>query len=366
VFRQAEPQDDRSLREILRATPLPGWVTLSYEREPCYFNGCAIEGDTHTVLASTPDGAPIGFFSRSVRTAWVKGRVMRLGYLGQLRLLPQWRGRSRAILRGFEVCRELLDDGHQETPYYLTSILSDNTRARRILTSGIKGMPTYLPLRGFLTLVAATAQPWARRRTSPPYVLSKATESDLEALASLLQTCGRGYTLHPHWDSQALRALQSVGWRPEHNLLLLKGDRPIACGAVWDQRCVRQWRVTAYASALAYTRPLASAALRLGGYPPLPPPGRRLNQGFLSHLAVVPGEEEALPMLVGALLRLARENGLTSVVLGLSEGHPWTPFLAGLRSLHYRSQLYLVHWPEGRGAAEDLTGQPIQPEVACL
>ena len=59
VFRDARSEDDPILRGILRATPLPGWVTLNYEREPNYFQGCAIEGNTRTVLASTPDGAPV-------------------------------------------------------------------------------------------------------------------------------------------------------------------------------------------------------------------------------------------------------------------------------------------------------------------
>lgn len=366
VFRDADRGDDPVLRKILRATPLPGWVTLNYEREPDYFQGCTIEGDVRTVLASTASGAPVGFFSRAVRTVWIGGRPTRLGYLGQLRLLPQWRGRSRAILRGFQVCRELLDDGHQETPYYLTSILSDNILARRILTSGIKGMPTYLALRGFMSLVAATRQPLARQKTAPPYVLRTATESDLDTLAGLLQTCGHRYTLHPCWNADSLRALQTVGWRPEDSLLLLKGGHPVACGAVWDQRSVRQWRVTAYTSALAYGRPLASAALGLAGYPRLPPPGQMLDQGFLSHLAIVPGEETALAILVAGLLRLANRNGLASLVLGLSEGHPWLSFLGGLRTLRYRSQLYLVHWPEGREAAEDVVKQPIQTEAACL
>jgi hypothetical protein len=366
VFRDAGPEDDPILRDILRATPLPGWVTLNYEREPNYFHGCPIEGDARTVLASIANGAPVGFFSRAVRTAWIARRRMRLGYLGQLRLLSQWRGRSRAILRGFQVCRELLDDGHQDTPYYLTSILSDNSLARRVLTSGIKGMPSYLPLRGFLTLVAATRQPFGRREAAPPYVLRPATGSDVDTLAGLLQTCGRRYALHPCWDADSLRALQPVGWRPENCLLLLKGGRPVACGAVWDQRSVRQWRVAAYTSALAFARPLASAALGLTGYPRLPRPGRMLDQGFLSHLAVIPGEEAALAMLIAGLLRLANQNGLASIVLGLSEGHPWLSFLGGLRTLRYRSQLYLVHWPEGRKAAQDLAGQPVQTEAACL
>jgi hypothetical protein len=157
-----------------------------------------------------------------------------------------------------------------------------------------------------------------------------------------------------------------VGWRAEDSLLLLKDGRPVGCGTVWDQRAVRQWRVDGYAGPLAPLRPLASAALGLAGYPPLPPPGRALEQGFLSHLAILPGEEAALPVLIGALLRLARERGLGSVALGLSDDHPWLPRLTGLRALRYHSQLYLVHWPPGRQAAQAVLGEPVQTEVACL
>ena len=256
-------------------------------------------------------------------------------------------------------------DGQQETPYYFTSILSDNILAQRILTSGIKGMPTYLPLCGFLTLVAATGQFFARRETAPPYELRTAGTSDIDTLADLLQCSGRHYALQPCWNADSLRVLQAVGWRPEHTLLLLKEGDPVACGTVWDQRTLRQRRVIAYTPALASMRPLVSTALRLAGYPPLPPPGRMLDLGFLSHLAVIPGEEATVPCLLAGLLRLARNNGLASVVLGLSEAHPWLALLNGLRTLRYRSQLYLVHWPEGRKAAEEVVGQPVQTEVAA-
>jgi len=366
IFRDAVPADDPILREILRATPLPGWATLGYEREPNYFQGCLIEGDTRIILASTADGNPVGFFTRAVRTVWIAGRPVRLGYLGQLRLLAHWRGRSRIILRGFQLCRQLLADGRQQTPYYLTSILSDNSLAHRILTSGIKGMPTYLPLGSFITLLASTHQPLARRLSALPYTLRSATEADIDTIAALLQSYGSQYALHPYWDADNLRALRSVGWRAENSILLLKNDQPVACASVWDQRAVRQQRIIAYSPTLHYTRPAISAALRFAGFPHLPPPGELLNQGFLSHMAITPGEEMALPTLVAGLLRLAKERGLSSVVMGLSEKHPWFSFLTKLRALRYRSQLYLVHWPEGQAAAKALLGQPMQTEVACL
>ena len=366
VFREAGVDDDGVLREILRATALPGWVTLSYEREPSYFAGCAIEGDTISILATTAHGEPVGFFCRAVRQAWIDGRPQRLGYLGQLRVLPKWQARSRAILHGFRVVRELLDDGRQDTPYLLTSILADNTRAQRILTSGVGDLPTYLPVRSFLTLVAATRQRWAANAPTAPYELRAATAADLDTLLDLLHDYGRRYDLHPYWDADELRALQPVGWRPDASLLLLKDGQPKGCGTVWDQRAVRQWRVDGYAGPLAPLRPFASTALSLAGYPPLPRPGQTLEQGFLSHLALLAGEETALPVLLAGLLRLAHARGLGSVALGFSDDHPWLPWLTGLRALRYHSQLYLVHWPPGRQAAQAVLGAPVQTEVACL
>lgn len=364
-FHQAGPIDEAVLRRILRETPLPGWVTLSYEREPSYFAGCAVEGETQTVFATTDAGEPVGFFSRAVRSAFIDGRPLRLGYLGQLRLLPVWRARTRAILRGFEVCRELLADGRQDTPYYLTSILADNAPARRLLESGVRGLPTYLPLRGFVTLVAATRQRYGECR-SAEYASERGSTDAIETLVALLQDQGRDRALHPCWTADALRALEPVGWRGEDALLVRRGGQPVACGAVWDQRSVRQWRVVGYRPPLARLRPLVNAGLQLGGFPLLPAPGRTLEQGFLSHLAVRPGEEAALPVLLAGLLRLARARGLDTVAFGLAADHPWLAHLRGLRALRYRSQLYLVHWEQGRAEAERLRGAPVQPEAACL
>jgi hypothetical protein len=366
LFRDAAAGDDATLRAILRATPLPGWVTLSYEREPDYFAGCAIEGDSRTVLAETAAGEAVGFFSRAVRRAWIGGEAVRLGYLGQLRLLPQWRRRSRVVLRGFDVCRQLLDDGRQDTPYYLTSVLADNLIARRFLTANIRGMPTYRPLCGFVTRAVATRQPYARRRPMPPYALRPATPGDVETLASLLLSSGRCHELHPVWDVAALTALAPVGWRPEHCLIVERAGRGVACGCRWDQRGLRQWRVDAYSPALSGLRPLANTGLRLAGYPTLPVPGSVLAQGFLSHLAVAPGEEPVLPWLVAGLLREAHAAGLASVVFGLPDPHPWVDRLVGLRALRYRSDLFLVHWPKGRPAAEAVDGRRVHIEAACL
>ncbi len=366
AFTDAGADDEAALRSILSSTPLPGWATISFEREPSYFAACPIEGDSRTLLASTNEGEPVGFFSRSVRRAWINGEHRRLGYLGQLRVLPHWRARSRVILRGFEQCRELLNDGRQETPYYLTSILSDNTTAARLLNSGIKGMPTYLPVSEFVTLVASTKQGFAALKVPRGFKIRQASPSDLDSIATLLQTYGRQFGMYPYWDSAELRALGTVGWDMENTLLLLKDGQPVGCGTLWDQRACRQQRVTGYAPLLAGTRSLLNVPLKLAGYPVLPRPGKVLNQAFLSHLAIMAGNEQALPGLAVSLLNLARTRRLDTVVLGFADTHPYLAALRKLRALRYRSRFFLVHWDEGRQAARDAARQAFHTEVACL
>lgn len=348
-FRPAVPADDSALRDILRRTPMAGRFSLAFEREPSYFAGHA--GET-TIVACAPDGGPVGLFSREVRLVFLGGKPMRLGYLGQLRLLPEWRARTRCIPAGFRVVRALLDDGSQDTPFFLTSILDGNRTARRLLTSGRSDLPTYTPLRRLVTLTMAPLRRAPRRRG---LTVRPASASDL---VEMLDMHGRGFDLHPCWDKVALSGLATI-------LTIERDGRAVACGAVWDRRRVRQIRLAGCPPLLAALRPAVNAALGLAGLPTLPAVGTCLDLAFLSHLAVRPGEEEALPTLIDSLRAAAHGMGLAAVSFGLSEGHPWWPALRGLRAQRTVSTLFAVHW-DVQAAVERLARAPLQPEVACL
>jgi hypothetical protein len=92
---------------------------------------------------------------------------------------------------------------------------------------------------------------------------------------------------------------------------------------------------------------------------------------YLSHLAV----DDDDPSVFAALLRFAclptdfalGYEKTTYCVLGLSARHPLLAVVPKrMRRFTYRTNLYAVHWEDGRGAAESLDGRPCQPEVALL
>lgn len=368
LFHLATGVDDVELRATLRASPLPGWTSIAYEREGCYFDACRAEGPfAQAVVARHRDsGELIGFFTRSCREAFVAGRRLRLGYLGQLRLTPAWQARSRAILRGFEVCRQLLGDGQQDTPYYLTSLLAGNRRAERMLTSSLQGLPSYRSLTEYTTLVFSTGQRLPARLPTG-CTLARGSAAALEEIAELLLAEGRRRTFHSVWTAAELLHLGERGLAPKDFFLLRRGGRPIACLALWDQRRFKQLRIHAYAPPLATLRPLVNLGLRTAGYPQLPPTGSVLRQAFISHVAVEGDNEEAFLALLAAALSEARTRGIDMATTGFCAGHP---LLAAaqrrLKTLAYRSRLYLVHWSEGEAEASRLAGLPLHTEAACL
>ncbi len=206
LYRLAEPEDEADLRELLRAQPLPGWVSLAFTREPNYFAGAALEGERHAViLARDRDtGCLAGMFSRGVRRVYLNGESRWLPYLGQLRVASAHRGGYHRLRQGFELARQWLR-APDELPFELTSILADNRAARRLLTAGLPGMPRYAPLGELVTLASggtsrsASSGRGDRRssRSAGHRGLSAPQSSALPACASLATGAARRYRRLP-------------------------------------------------------------------------------------------------------------------------------------------------------------------------
>jgi hypothetical protein len=129
---------------------------------------------------------------------------------------------------------------------------------------------------------------------------------------------------------------------------------------------VRQAVVRGYRPLVARLRPLPNLLGAVGGFPHLPPAGRALRQVFLSLAAVDDDDPASLVDLVRAGLAEAKRRGFDLALIGLAETNPMLPALRrAFRAREYRSQLYLVHWEDGRRHADAL--EPRIPHVeACF
>jgi hypothetical protein len=361
-FSLATRQDGPELLALLAQQTMPGWVRLSFRRDPDFFLAADAEGREHQVLTARDEdtGALVAMHERCVQPAYVDGAVQRVGYLGGLRVdtrLPAGRWRVRLMREGFAAGRELLRR-EDETRFDLTAIVHDNRAARRLLEKGLPGLPRYTPAGEWLTLALRT------RSVEPPRSPLRAraaTPADGAMLLALLRRHNRRQQLAPAWSTPDL------GRDGQELLLAERAGEVLGCAAIWDQRAFRQVVVRGYRRPLGALRPALNAVAPLLGVPHLPAPGSTLALGWLSHLALAEQPAAVAVTLVGAALGQARRRGLEQLLLGLPPDHPAVPALARhFRPLRYRSMLYLVHWHEERVRLPDPDLGPMHPETALL
>jgi hypothetical protein len=354
----------------LRENPLPGRISLSYEREPSYFAAAALEGPFHQTLVAREGGTGevLACASRSVRLRFVDGEARPVGYMSQLRFHPRLRrgmGLARLLSRAFSLFHALHEDGR--APYYLVSVVAGNGPARRLLTRGLPGFPRLRPVGRLVTHAIHLGR---RRRPLPPprgLRLEAGSAARLPALLACLDRNGRRRQLAPCWTAETLcRPEHTPGLSLQDFSLALDGERVVGCLAAWDQSAVKQLVVRGYSGALAVWRPALNLLAPFGGWPRLPAPGDRLRSCYASHGAVDGDDPEVFAALLRSVYNRAVRRGCRFLTIGLGAADPLRSVLAGYRATSYPSDLYLAAWEDGEAAASKIDGRLADPEIAVL
>jgi hypothetical protein len=366
-LRLATRADDGDLRRLLRESPVGGEIHLTFEREPDFFLAPDAEGVTqHTVIARDPsDGRLVGMGSRSILEAFVNGEPRRLGYLSQLRLAPACRGRRRLLAGGYALLRGTR--APDEAPFDITTIVADNRAARRLLVTGVPGLPTYRPLETIVTLLV----PAARRGPGRPpagLAIERGSAARLPEIVACLDRNRRRLQFAPRWSAADAGAhVPEPGPRAEDFLLAVGRTGVAGCVALWDQSAFKQVVVRGYGKRLARLRPWLNRVSGILGMPRLPEPGQRLSHAFLSHLAVDDDSVAIFAALIDAARDLARSLEHEGLVLGLASRNPFLGEMRRrFRARRYVSLLCAVHGDDGRRAVEALDDRIPHPEAALL
>ena len=350
AFELATDADDPGLRRLLRENPMQGSVSLSFEREPNYFNASAVEGSFHqTLVAREADTAEIiGVGNRSLRPMFVNGTVQEIGYMSQLRIHPKY-GKglylARGLAQGFKLYHDLHRDGR--TPFYLMSVIEDNLPARRLLTSGL---PQYPHVQEYTRMFTYAIYPVRQKRAlSLPRSLRlvRGSEKYASGIVDCLNRNSICKQFAPYWTCESLFI---ANLNPEDFFLSLDGECVVGCIACWDQNAFKQTVVRGYSGGIARWRKLLNAFSRLGSWPYLPEPNTPLRHSYASHLAMDNDDPIVFAALLRALYNHTFEHGYSYFMIGLAESNPLREIVKAYRPLTYISQLYLVTWDDGLDA----------------
>ena len=358
-FAVATTAQDASIRQLLRDNPIRGAVNVAFQREPDYFQGENIAGGEDRTIVAFRNRRLVCMGRCTQRECWVNGQPMRAGYLAELRLDATVRGQFGILRDGYRFFQSLQADNPADL--YFTSIASDNSRAQRLLESGMRGLPSYDFLSELETLLVAVP------RNPRPGRLSVRTprSEDIPTMVRLLNSHGRRHNFSTVWTVENLLALEEHGLPLDRFLLALDGNEIVGCGALWDQRSFKQTAVLGYSPVLTKARPVVNAIGPLFGIPPLPRPGSILAHAFLSPIAFSDGASAMLFDFIHAFFLLAAQTGLEFITLALPASDRRIPKIRQrFCTRAWRSRVYQVKWPEQRNV--DLGRIDIFPEVALL
>lgn len=354
--------DDDELRALLQRSPIPGAISVTFEREPSFFDSCRIRGDFFQVGVGRDrrTGKIIGLGTRSVSSAFVNGRTVALGYLSDLRLDQQYRG-GTLIARGFRFLRHLHED--HRTRLYTTMIFTGNHAALTTIASGRAGLPHYYDM-------GLVHSPGINIHGTKPAIAAGCDilRGSENLLPDIVECLNRNHARRQFAPAHSLAKFKSQfrNFRVTDFYIAMRGSRVIGVLGCWDQSCFKQTRVAAYGSRLRYLIPLANAIRPITGAPRYPKPGQEVAYFYISFIAV---DEDEIQVF-RALLRRAYNDAVGGrylyAMLALHERDPLLSALGDYSLTPFSGRLFSVTFEDGRDCYRGLDGRVPYMEAATF
>ncbi len=365
-FELATAADDADLLRLLRLTPMEGDVRVSLQREPSFFQAAAVEGPDHHVLVvrDTRDDRVVGMGSISIRSRYVAGRCEPVGYLSNLRLLPEYR-RGTLLARGYRAMHAWHRE-HSPARFYLTTIAEGNAPGREALTRGRADLPEYRAIGAYHTLVLPLRR---RRSTGLPsgYCIRPLQPQELPCLLEFLGQIGRRREFFPCYTAVDFTSPQRtfLNLDCEHILTAWCRSELIGTLGAWDQCAFRQTIVEGYSGRIAWLRPAYNAWAWCRGRPRFPAAGQPFRYLTGALPLVREGETQVFGALLDELGRRWARRGRDGLLLGLCRHDPLFDQVSRQADFTYVTGVYLVSWDDGP-EVEMSADLDLYLELGCL
>ena len=358
--RLATPHD-REARERFYASRASARRSGIYvERTPDVFQSFRTEGaETDLVLAEDSSTRRVtGAGAASYRRAYLNGgpEPIQCGYLGSLEIEP---GQWRLLRAGYA---ELSARARtRRCPVHLTSVLSANAHARKVLPSRRLGIPEYRWEGGLTTMICSprALRKLGRGEVSDEVSARVATRADYGDIDRFITEVGPLWQAFPAYTCEDLTGRGFLPDACPQKLLVVRDQRQVrAIGLVWDIERMKRWRIN-----LGGMNPLAKLLRRLGlklqALPDILSTTARCS--FLAARLVRADDPQALRRLLVEAGKLMPAGA--SLCLTFHERDPLAKVLERIAAIRLSSELFSVHFDQ---VTFDFDGRPFYVEAGAL
>ncbi|MBN1890045.1 MAG: hypothetical protein JW850_18760 [Thermoflexales bacterium] len=365
-FELATQQDDLAIRRLLAASPMPGSLTVTFEREPDYFLGCGTMGGLCQVvlMRHLPDGEIAGMACRGSQARFVNDQVEDVGYIGQIRIADKYQG-LWLLARGMPFFRQL----HAAAPVsaYLGAISDENRVARGVMVDHPRRQfPDAAELARMCTLGIILQRPKA------PLVsdcqLDRGSPQELEEIVAYLRRHGAARQFFPAYTLDDFDGGPLTrGFDVRDFIVARRRGGIVGVIGLWDQSAYKQTVVQSYSGVLRWLRPAYNIGARILGVQGLPAPGEHIHSAYASFICVADDDPAVFRALLRGVYNLAAERRYAHLMLGLAERDPLLPVARQYPHIAYYSRLYLAYWKDEVGDfCGRLDGRVPYIEIAAL
>lgn len=331
VVREATPEDDQALRQLVAVPMTTRGVMLSFQREPSYFQAAKViyEVNDHAVIEDKTTKELLACYGNGYRRCYVNGHVFPMRYACDLRVDQQYRGKTLLKLLG-----QHLNATMHNPNFNQIIIFNDNYAARTALQTGRTGLPDYydeglvetLTLTGFKTAqypeimqTQTEGQPdfsRVKRVTAQPQYIEQMNE--------FVQKMAQFYNFIPAYDFYGLllknEYFQGLSLH-DFQLYLLDGEI-VGMFGLWSQSAFKQSKILHYHWSIGLIRPLYNLLARWAGLMTLPKIGESFKYHALHSLLCHPEHLFLHDHMLREALKLSRQQGVGCISFTLSHQDP--------------------------------------------
>lgn len=346
----ADHTHNQELCHLSSLVSVPGSMEIGYLREPDYFAALDTQGPFHQTIIGIEKNRVYGSGSRSIRYLYINGKKTSVGYLGGLRVHPEYRG-SIFLAMGYKFLKELNRDGR--TPIHFTTIIEENKTAIDALVGGRGGLPWYKPIGNFVTQTILLNR-HTRQKTYNDFSIETGSPATLSEITEFLNKEGKDKQLFPCYKEEDFNTSLFRNFKPENWYIARQNNKIIGILGAWDQNDFKKYQIKSYSRFMKIKRPVINLFARLTGYRPLPPSGNQVKLLYAYSPLVEKNNTRVLKGLIDRILFDYRKSPFSGLVIGFMDNDPLQKSLSGLPSVEYRSILYLVYWDEQKDYFEKI------------